>query len=500
MKMKRRFLALVMSAALVLTLLPAAVFADDTTLPDNTDPVTDDTGDETDIVKPVEVYFAGNLRGIIGTDELDSETDLYTETFGFKVTYSDDSEVWFDCKNVTIPAEGEDGEPFTVPVYVREGGDPENDADILYPYVNEDEDNPIVFKEGDNKIQLGVLVPYTAIDEETGEEYVEWETLYTDTYVQCRYDKPSAIRFIPADGFVPQGYIGFNYINEETFYGEGNAFEVDYKTQPVDPEYPDFGYTATYKYVREETEDGVVEGFYSEGNTEWDRLDLSEGVVFDLKPGTNTVTLPYTEFIDTLNDEVELELTCDIVAEKYDVYANYPVLDYTGKGVSKTAFAKKLKVYDSLDNKIPASAYTYTWKNNKKMGWYEVELKFKDTSKYVPALTVTYGIGPKTPKVTKLVRGKKKLTATWKKFTKAQLKQIDGMYIEIATDKNFTQNYKQIKVSKKALKKANKKVISKLKKKKKYYVRMYTYKNIKQDGFKFNMFSNDSNIKYAKTK
>jgi hypothetical protein len=73
------------------------------------------------------------------------------------------------------------------------------------------------------------------------------------------------------------------------------------------------------------------------------------------------------------------------------------------------------------------------------------------------------------------------------------------MYIELSTDRQFFNNYKSVKLSKSAVK-SGKKLVKGLKKGKKYYVRMYAYKTVKQDGNKFQMPSNDSKIKYKKTK
>ena len=157
-------------------------------------------------------------------------------------------------------------------------------------------------------------------------------------------------------------------------------------------------------------------------------------------------------------------------------------------------------IRDSDDNKIPASAYTFKWKKHKKMGWYTVQINFKDKNKYESPLTVDYGIGPKKPKLTKVKGGKKLLKVYWKRFSKKQLKKIDYMTIEIAQDKNFTQGYKSIKISKKKLKYTNGWRIKKLKGNKKYYVRLCTYKKIKQGGETFMMFSDYSKIKKAKVR
>ena len=48
------------------------------------------------------------------------------------------------------------------------------------------------------------------------------------------------------------------------------------------------------------------------------------------------------------------------------------------------------------------------------------------------------------------------MTVKWKKPTASQLKNIDGYYIELSTDKNFSGNYKSVKVSKANIKKCKK--------------------------------------------
>jgi co-chaperonin GroES (HSP10) len=211
------------------------------------------------------------------------------------------------------------------------------------------------------------------------------------------------------------------------------------------------------------------------------------------------VTVNYLGFIEDQDEPVELTFDVNVRADKYDAYGNWPIFDYTGKAITSKTFASKLVMYDSADEKIPADAYTFTVGKASKQGWYTAEVKFKDTEKYPESVTIDYGIGPKRPSARSLTAGKKKLTVRWKKFSKSQLKKIDGMYIELATDKNFTQNFKVVKVSKKTLKKGYKS-IKKLKGGKKYYVRMYTYKKIKQGGENFYMYSDYSKTKVRKTR
>ena len=182
-------------------------------------------------------------------------------------------------------------------------------------------------------------------------------------------------------------------------------------------------------------------------------------------------------------------------ATKYEPYANWPIYTYNGS-VKKPVF----KVYyGSGDKVLDPSEYEVKYEPVKKMGWYDAEIVFKDKEKFTSSIYGSYGIGPAAPKLTKLVAGKKSLTVKWKKPTAKQLKNVDGYYIELSTDKNFIGNYRKVYVRKKAVK-SGKKLVKKLKKGRKYYVKMYAYKKITQDGEKFKMPSADSKIKYKKTK
>lgn len=79
---------------------------------------------------------------------------------------------------------------------------------------------------------------------------------------------------------------------------------------------------------------------------------------------------------------------------------------------------------------------------------------------------------PSYPRNLKLASKKtRKLTVSWRKPTKTQLKKITGIQIQIATDKNFKKIVKTKKV-----KKTKTSVTFTLKKKKKYYVRLRYYK------------------------
>lgn len=476
MDMKRKFFTLIIMAAMMLTFLPAAVFAE---------------GEEP--VKPVKAEWDSffNLRGVVGTDEL---TNLETTNLaGFVVTFSDGSTKEYTY-NEYVHDEGTPGE-YTEKGFYAEGEDPESEASSFYPYISE-EDGTVEFKEGWNDAKLQMMIPYVVSGKGTDDEVIDYETVSVDVRVLCEVARPLKVEFVPAEGFTPRCSIGLNYLTVEDFYGEGNKFIVTKQAwEDGDDEYVEVPYA--YYYAKGTTIDGEeTEGFFLSGKVDSTRFEFEEEV-FNLSKGVNEVELTYTEYITELDDEVSVQFTIPVDVQRYDVYADFPIYDYTGK-VIKPSF----RVYNSDDVKIPSKQYTFAEPSNKKMGWYNVEITFKDEFKdnYIePSFTASYGIGPKMPVFSKIVGGKKSLTITWKKLTSSQLKNVDGYYIDIARDKNFMKSAKTYKVTSKTLR-AGKKVIKKLAKGKKYYVQMYAYKKIKQHGVSFDMPSEYTKVKTGKTK
>ena len=95
---------------------------------------------------------------------------------------------------------------------------------------------------------------------------------------------------------------------------------------------------------------------------------------------------------------------------------------------------------------------------------------------------------PKSAKIKKVKAAKKAVSVEWKKVS-----GVKGYQIQVATDKKFKKNKKTATVKKQ---KTTKVTIKKLKAKKKYYVRMRTYKTL--NGKK--IYSSWSKIKNVKTK
>ena len=131
----------------------------------------------------------------------------------------------------------------------------------------------------------------------------------------------------------------------------------------------------------------------------------------------------------------------------------------------------KLKVNCSLPSAfIEGKDYTISYPTgNKTVGTHKAVIKCKGN--YSESGTYTFTIVPKGTSIKKLKAGKKSFTVTWK----AQKVQTSGYEIQYALNSKFTKSRKTVRVNKPA---TTKKTIKKLKAKKKYYVRIRTYKTV----------------------
>lgn len=298
------------------------------------------------------------------------------------------------------------------------------------------------------------------------------------------------------DGFEPKVSVGNNdWISRSAFAGEGNKLVVTYTD----------GSTREYVYNPD------WEEFVDEDGNEADfGADLDEQGI-TLKKGVETpVVFTYWEedYENDFSDRVEF--TVPITATKAAIELNWGgAFQYNGKVKKPTV--KVTTVYGGAT--VPASAYTvyYPEGNTKAIGEYYFYIKLKNTNDYFVEDNYDetqawgwYQIIPKKPTAKKASSGKKRFTAKWKKFSKKDQKNIDGFYIEYSLDKNFDDS-KFVK----AKKKASSKVIKKLKGKKTYYYRVYSYKKCKytyydENGVKrtatYEVWSNPSKAKKAKTK
>lgn len=130
-------------------------------------------------------------------------------------------------------------------------------------------------------------------------------------------------------------------------------------------------------------------------------------------------------------------------------------------------------------------------KGMKNVGKYTVKVTFKEN--YKGSKSLTYSINPKGTSVSKVAAAKKGFKVTWKK----QKTQTTGYQVQYSTNKNFKKNNKTVTISKNS---TTSKSVGKLKAKKKYYVRVRTYKTVKFGGKSVKLYSGWSKAKSVTTK
>ena len=155
---------------------------------------------------------------------------------------------------------------------------------------------------------------------------------------------------------------------------------------------------------------------------------------------------------------------------------------YTGKAIEPKPVIKYNKkiLKEGVD-------YTISYKKNTDIGTAKVTIN--GIGDYDGRWNMTFKIVPKGTSLKKMPAGKKSFTVKWKK----QTKQTTGYQIEYSLSKNFKKGAKRITVNKN---KTTSKKIKKLKAKKKYFVRIRTYKKVGSKQY----YSAWSKVKTVKTK
>ena len=164
-------------------------------------------------------------------------------------------------------------------------------------------------------------------------------------------------------------------------------------------------------------------------------------------------------------------------------------VNYTYNGGVKTP---SVTVKDSKGKKLSKGKdYTVSYSSGRKnVGRYAVKIKLKGN--YSGTVTKTFDIVPKGTSIKKISASKKGFKVYWK----AQKKNTTGYEIQYSTAKSF-KNAKTVKVSKTS---ATSQSIAKLSGKKKYFVRVRTYKTVKFNGKKCKVCSSWSTPKTVVTK
>jgi len=135
--------------------------------------------------------------------------------------------------------------------------------------------------------------------------------------------------------------------------------------------------------------------------------------------------------------------------------------------------------------------YTVSYaKGRKYVGKYAVKITFK--GKYSGTKTLYFTVKPKATSISSLTAGSKKFTVKWKK----QATQTTGYQVQYSASSKFSKA-KTVTVGKNT---TVSKKISKLSGKKKYYVRVRTYKTVKINGKSIRIYSGWSKAKTVTTK
>lgn len=184
-----------------------------------------------------------------------------------------------------------------------------------------------------------------------------------------------------------------------------------------------------------------------------------------------------------------------------DVKSTTTIAKIKSIALNKTSFTENGKVQkatvvakDSANKTIAASNYTvsYSNSNSKKPGTYTATVKFNGKN-YTGTKKLTYKINAKAPAKTtvKLSKAKKtSLKASWNKVANATSYEV-----QYGTSKSF-KGAKTVKVSSKS----SSKVLTKLKKNKKYYVRVRAVRTVKVDNKNTTLRASWSSAKNLKTK
>ena len=176
-----------------------------------------------------------------------------------------------------------------------------------------------------------------------------------------------------------------------------------------------------------------------------------------------------------------------VIAKASNIKLNKTAYTYNGK-VQRPSVTVKDSKGKTLKN---GTDYTVSYpKGMKNVGKYTVKVTLKGN--YSGSKSMTYNINPKGTSVSKVTAAKKGFKVTWKK----QTTQTTGYQVQYSTSSKF-KSAKTVTISKN---KTTSKSVSKLSAKKKYYVRVRTYKTVKIGGKSVKLYSGWSVAKSVTTK
>ena len=180
-------------------------------------------------------------------------------------------------------------------------------------------------------------------------------------------------------------------------------------------------------------------------------------------------------------------LSTTVIPKASSIKLKATSLTYNGK-----VRTPKVIVKDRTEKTLVKNTdYTVSYaKGRKYVGKYAVKITFK--GKYSGTKTLYFTIKPKATSISSLTAGSKKFTVKWKK----QATQTTGYQVQYSASSKFSKA-KTVTVGKNT---TVSKKISKLSGKKKYYVRVRTYKTVKINGKSIRIYSGWSKAKTVTTK
>ena len=237
------------------------------------------------------------------------------------------------------------------------------------------------------------------------------------------------------------------------------------------------GEGATYTVTGSQTEVGTSKntfGYKLNANTNADNyaITTAEGTLtVTEKKHTHTYKEVITKATPSKNGSKITKCTECGDIQKKEVIA-YPkkatcATEYVYDGKTKKP---EVTVTDADGKKVSKLEYALSYTGNcKNVGTYTVKITFKNN--YAGTLKKTFTVVPKGTNLKSVKSGKKQMAVQWSK----QNIQTTGYQLQYAADKSFKKNLKAVTIKNN---KVTSRKISKLAGKKKYYVKIRTYKKV----------------------
>ncbi len=342
---------------------------------------------------------------------------------------------------------------------------------------------------------------------------------------------------IRAAGYTPMVYANLNwfanYLNVQTLHSKGyKLWYANWQPKTTDFSAPvQIGKTGVYADIWQYAEGDMAAGV-PDYNVLWDfealAKDYTDGGSYTQTAYKAATCKQLGSMTYTSTGGNVLSLTLPYSAHRYAQIGNSLTRATTSKdgkrvytyrcAVCGKQYTKTVAYYKASNIKLSKTAYTYNGKvqkpsvtvkdskgkalkngtdytvsypkGMKNVGKYTVKVTLKGN--YSGSKSMTYNINPKGTSVSKVTAAKKGFKVTWKK----QTTQTTGYQVQYSTSSKF-KKAKTVTISKN---KTTSKSVGKLSAKKKYYVRVRTYKTVKIGGKSVKLYSGWSKAKSVTTK